>query len=80
MVPDGLTAMGYDSVRVLADAMKRAKSLSSADIRDAIAATQNFNGVTGNITIDSKRNAVKSAVVLKIMKDGYFKYQTTVQP
>jgi branched-chain amino acid transport system substrate-binding protein len=80
MIPDGLTAMGYDSVRVLTDAMKRAKSLSPADVRDAIAATQNFNGVTGNITIDSKRNAVKSAVVLKIMPDGYFKYQTTVHP
>lgn len=79
VLPDGLSAMGYDAALVLTDAMKRAKSLSTADIRDALATTQNYPGVTGKITIDSKRNAIKSAVVLKI-ENGYFKYQTTVNP
>lgn len=80
VLPDGLSAMGYDAVMVLADAMKRAKSFQPADIRDALASTQNFSGVTGNITIDSQRNAVKSAVVLKVLENGYFKYQTTIHP
>jgi len=79
-MPDGLSAMGYDAARVLADAMTRAKSLSPADIRDALANTKGYPGVTGNITIDSNRNAVKSAVVLKVVKNGYFKYQATVNP
>jgi branched-chain amino acid transport system substrate-binding protein len=79
-MPDGLSAMGYDAARVLADAMQRAKSLSPADIRDALANTKGYSGVTGNITIDSNRNAVKSAVVLKVAKNGYFKYQATVNP
>ncbi len=79
VVPDGLAAAGYDAARVLAQAMNSAKSESSKDIRDAIAQIKGFEGVTGSITIDSKRNAVKSAVVLKV--DGTeFKYLTEINP
>lgn len=78
-VPDGLAAMGYDAVKVLADAMKRAETLESQKIRDAIASTKDFQGVTDKITIDKDRNAVKSAVILKI-EDGKFNYLTTVSP
>lgn len=79
IVPDSLAAMGYDAALVLADAMKRAKSLKSSDIRDAIAKTTNFSGVTGKITINPERNAVKSAVILKV-ENGNFKYLTTINP
>lgn len=75
--PDALAALAYDAANLMFDAMKRAKSLSSADIRDAIAATKDFPGVTGKITIDSKRNASKPAVIIAI-KDKQFKYQTTI--
>lgn len=78
-VPDGLAAMGYDAAHVLAEALKRAKDESSAELRNAIAQTKNFQGVTGIITIDENRNATKSAVVLKV-DDGEFKYQTTIKP
>ena len=64
-VPDGLAALGYDAALVLFDAMDRAKSLSGPDLRDAIAATKNFTGVTGTFSIDDKRNAQKSAVVIE---------------
>lgn len=77
--PDGLAAMGYDAALVLIDAMKRAKSLAPSDIKDAIAQTKDFQGVTDKITIDQDRNAVKSAVVLKV-EQGSFKYQLTVNP
>ncbi len=80
VVPDGLSAMGYDAAKVLASAMTRSKSLNPADIRDALASTQNFAGITGNISMDSNRNAIKSAVVLKVAKNGYFQYQTTISP
>ena len=78
-IPDGLAAMGYDAAMVLVDAMKRAPSLSGSDIRAAIAQTKDFQGVTGRITINEKRDAVKSAVVLRV-EDGNFKYQTTINP
>ncbi len=77
--PDALAALGYDAMRVLADAIKRAGTTNGQKLRDAIAATKDFPGVTGVITINSERNAVKSAVVLKI-QDGKFVYQETIKP
>lgn len=79
VIPDGLAAMGYDAALVLADSLKRAKSSSASDLRDAIAATKDFQGVTGKINIDSKRNAVKAATVLKIVK-GEQKFAATINP
>ena len=77
--PDGMAALGYDSAMVLGDAIKRAGSIEPSKIREALAATKNFSGVTGNISIDSKRNATKSAVVLTV-KDGHFKYVESISP
>ena len=79
VVPDGLSAMGYDAAKVLADAMTRAPDLTNKAIRDAIASTKEYQGVTGLITLNEKRDPIKSAVVLKVT-DGRFKYQTTVKP
>jgi branched-chain amino acid transport system substrate-binding protein len=67
--PDGLAALGYDAALVLFDAMDRAKSLDGKDLRDAIAATKDFTGVTGTFSIDENRNAKKSAVIVEY-KDG----------
>ena len=78
-VPDALATLGYDAMGVLAASLKTAKSLNGADIRDAIAATKNFSGVTGSISIDVDRNAVKPAVVLKIENEKSA-YVTTVNP
>jgi branched-chain amino acid transport system substrate-binding protein len=74
--PDGLAALGYDGARLLFDAMERAASLSGKDLAAAIAATKNFQGVTGSITIDKDRNAEKVAVMLEIV-NGELKYVTT---
>ena len=78
-VPDALATLGYDSMGVLADALKNAKSLGEADIRDAIAATKAYAGVTGSISLDANRDAVKPAVVLKI-ENSKASYVTTVNP
>jgi branched-chain amino acid transport system substrate-binding protein len=77
--PDGLAALGYDAARILAEAMGRAKSLDGAAIAAELAKTKDFEGVTGNITIDENRNAVKPAVILE-MKDGVPTYVTTIEP
>ena len=78
-VPDALAALGYDAAQVAVDAMKRATSLDRTAVRDAIAATKNFPGVTGTITLDEKRNATKPAVVLEVGK-GKTKYVATIAP
>jgi branched-chain amino acid transport system substrate-binding protein len=77
--PDAMAALGYDSAELLADAIKRAGSTKAAAIRDAIAHTKNFPGVTGNITIDAERNPTKAAVVVTV-KDGKFKFVETIEP
>ena len=59
--------------------MTRAGSSKGDKVRDALAATKDFAGVTGSITINSERNAVKPAVVLKI-ENGKFVFVTSVKP
>jgi len=78
-VPDALAALGYDAANVLFDAMKRAGSTEGPKVRDALAATKDFPGVTGSITMDKDRNPIKPAVVLQI-KDGKYAYVETVAP
>jgi hypothetical protein len=51
------------------DAIKRSKSLQGSDIRDALAATKNYPGVTGTVTFNENRDAVKPIVMIEI-KDG----------
>jgi branched-chain amino acid transport system substrate-binding protein len=77
--PSGLGALGYDAAAVLVDAMKRVKLIEPTAIRNALAETKDFAGVTGQITIDAQRNAQKGAVVLKI-EGGKPKYEATVEP
>lgn len=78
-VPDSLAALGYDSARVVIDALKRAPDASGPALREAIAQTKDFPGVAGTITLDANRNPVKPAVVLKV-EGGKFKYVDTVSP
>jgi len=78
-VPDAIAALAYDAMNVLADAIKRAGTTDPAKLRDAIAATQNFSGVTGSISINSSRDAVKPAVVF-LLQDKKLVYKETIQP
>lgn len=67
--PDALAATAYDAANIMFDAIKRSKSLSGQDIRDALAATNAFPGVTGTVTFNQQRDAVKPIVMIEI-KDG----------
>ena len=77
--PDALAALGHDSAMILFDAMKKAGTLEGAAIAAELAKTKDFDGITGKISIDAERNAVKSAVMLE-MKNGVPKYVATIQP
>ena len=78
-VPDALAALGYDAARILADAMRRAGSTAGERVRDALAATKDFPGVTGKITLNADRNPIKPAVMLRI-ENGRFVYVETLNP
>lgn len=77
--PNALAALGYDAANILFEAIRRAGTTEGRALRDAIAATKNYPGVTGSITIDKDRNAVKPAVVLQI-RGGKHVYVETIRP
>ncbi|MDR3114671.1 MAG: ABC transporter substrate-binding protein [Treponema sp.] len=81
-VPVSFAALGYDSLYLIKDAILRAGSTDSSKVRDALVQTKGTY-VTGNLTFDSKRNPIKSAVMLELVKhNGKLTtvYKTTVNP
>lgn len=78
-VPDALAALSYDAAMIVLLALDKAKKPTSEEIRQVLTTLKNFHGVTGTISFDQNGDAIKSAVVLKVEKDG-FKYVTTVNP
>ena len=77
--PDAMAMLGHDSVKILVEAIQKTGSTDAAKIRDALAATKDFDGVSGKITIDSKRDATKPMVILQV-KEGKFKLVDTINP
>ena len=77
--PDAMAALGYDATKILIDAIRRAGTDDPKVIRDSLATTKGFSGITGNITLDPNRDAIKAAVVLEV-HDGKFVYKETVDP
>ena len=77
--PDSNASLGYDSVLVLVDAIRRAGTTERGALREAIATTRDFMAVTGKITIDSERNASKNAVIIQV-KNGKFEFVQSMSP
>lgn len=78
-VPDALAATAYDAALIMFDAVKRAKALTGPDIRDAMAATKDFPGVTGNVTFNENRDAVKPIIVIEIKEGGIYAVRERVE-
>jgi branched-chain amino acid transport system substrate-binding protein len=77
--PDAFAALGYDTAYVLTGALQRAGSTDGAKLRDQLALTKDFPGVTGITTIDANRDASKPAAILAI-KGGKLVFLKTVAP
>ncbi|HVR40349.1 MAG TPA: ABC transporter substrate-binding protein, partial [Thermoanaerobaculia bacterium] len=78
--PDALAALGYDAAHVLADSMKRAGKTDSKSIRDAIAETKGYAGVTGNITLGPDRNPIGKRLVVLEIRNGQLVQKGVVDP
>ncbi|MGB8167003.1 MAG: ABC transporter substrate-binding protein [Chthoniobacteraceae bacterium] len=78
-LPDAMAALGYDSAMVLFDAIKRAGTTEGPKVREALAATKDFDGATGKTTLNAQRDADKAAVILQV-KNGKFSYVETIAP
>lgn len=77
--PDSLAALGYDAVKMLTDAIKRANSAEPEKIKTALAATKDLKLATGLVTMNESHDPVKSAVVLEF-KDGKQVFKAKVNP
>ncbi|WP_379139134.1 ABC transporter substrate-binding protein [Paenibacillus sp. sgz500958] len=78
-VPDGIGALGYDSLKLVANAIERAGEADPVKIKDALAATKDLQLATGKITLNETHDPVKAAVVLKYV-DGKQTFETKVNP
>ena len=76
---DAFTAMGADAYFIVLDAVQRAGSADPVKIREALASTKDFEGVSGKITMKPDGNAIKAMVVNKV-QNGKFVYVTTINP
>jgi len=72
-------ALAYDAVMLAADAVERAGVLDSRRIRDALASTTRFQGVTGTISFNAFGDPVKNAVIMRVQGDRVT-YQKTIDP
>lgn len=77
--PDVMAALGYDAMYLMAEAIKNAKAQTRDDVRDALANIKGFKGATGEISMNEKRDADKSAVVVRIEGSNY-KMITVIKP
>ncbi|MCX6956651.1 MAG: ABC transporter substrate-binding protein [Verrucomicrobia bacterium] len=77
--PDSMAPLAYDATFIVAEAIARAGTTDGPKLRDALAATKNFPGVTGRTTIDPHRNASKSAVMLQV-QNGKVSFVETIDP
>ena len=78
-VPDAWAALTYDATMLYLQSLDKAKKATPEEVMKVLTDLKNFKGVTGNISFDRNGDPVKSAVILRVEKDG-FKYVTTVNP
>ena len=77
--PDVFAALAYDSALLVINAIKSANAVDTVKIKDAMAKTAGFTGVSGNVTFNEQHNPVKSAVIIEY-KDGAQVFKTKINP
>lgn len=73
------SALGFDAYLLAIDAIQRAGTVDGPTLRDTLAATKDFEGATGYITLDENGDAIKPAVI-KTIQGGRFVYKSFVEP
>jgi branched-chain amino acid transport system substrate-binding protein len=77
---NAFAALGYDSVKLLADAITRAGGTDSAALKSALEATSDFPGITGSITFSADQHVPQKGVTIIAVKDGAFTLGEEVVP
>lgn len=77
--PNAVSALGYDAVMVLADALRRATTITRDGVQQALVSTNKYHGVTGVISINEKRDVLKDVHILKAV-DHRFVHEDVISP
>ena len=77
---NAFAGLGYDTVKLIADAIKRAGSADPKAIREALQGTSNLAGVTGSITYQPGSRIPQKGVTVILVKDGKFTLAQEVVP
>jgi len=77
---NAFAALGYDTVYLMADAIKRAGGTDSAAVKTAIEATKDFKGITGSITFSADSHVPQKGVTVISVKGGKFTLGAEVVP
>ncbi len=80
VLPSGAAAQGYDAVKVLAYAIKKAQSTVPTKVAEALRSTKNWHGVTGLTTFDEKGDVIDKELNLMIVRNGQFEYLHPAKP
>lgn len=72
------SALAYDSVYMIKDAIQKENSTNSVKIAKGLAKTKDFDGVTGTITVDKKHDANKP-IAVEQLTDGKVSASTEVK-
>jgi branched-chain amino acid transport system substrate-binding protein len=77
---NAFAALGYDSVYLLVDAIKRAGSTDAQAIKKALEETKDFAGITGAITFSADAHVPQKGVTLIDIEGGKFTLGAEVVP
>jgi branched-chain amino acid transport system substrate-binding protein len=69
---NAFAGLGYDTVKLIADAIKRAGKADPKAIKEALQSTQNLPGVTGAISYQQGSRIPQKGVTVILVKDGKF--------
>lgn len=72
--PDASAAQGYDTVFLLAEAIKKAGSAEPDKIAAALRTTKLWQGVTGNHSFNEQGELTDKKIVLNVVRNGRFEF------
>jgi len=78
--PDSFAGLGFDAVGLLVDAISRAGTDAPGEVREALAATEGYKGVTGTISFTGGSRIPRKSVALVGVDSGKFRLIEEILP